>query len=52
MPSWCCMCQSNKESVDHLLLHCHVAGELWNIVFCSFRIQWVLSKRVVDLLFG
>jgi hypothetical protein len=23
-PSWCCMCCSNGETVDHLLLHCPV----------------------------
>lgn len=29
----CCMCKKNEESVDHLLFHCEVAGELWNAVF-------------------
>jgi hypothetical protein len=29
---WCCMCKHSGESIDHLLLHCDVAIELWNMV--------------------
>ena len=47
-----CMCRCNGESVDHLLIHCSMAGVLWNFVFRSFGIQWVLAKQVVDLLGG
>jgi hypothetical protein len=32
---WCCMCKNNGESVDHLLLHCEIAGSLWNAIFSS-----------------
>nr|XP_023929449.1 kinesin-like protein KIN-7K, chloroplastic [Quercus suber] len=28
---WCYMCKSNGESVDHLLLHCPVAMDLWSM---------------------
>ena len=52
MQSWCNMCRSNGLSVDHLLLHCPMAGMLWNFVFRSFDVHWVLPKRVVDLLCG
>jgi hypothetical protein len=24
----CCMCKKNRESVDHLLLHCEVASAI------------------------
>jgi hypothetical protein len=51
MTSWCYMYRCNGESVDHLL-HCLLAGVLWNFVFCSLGIQWVLSGQVVDVLFG
>uniref|UniRef100_A0A2N9IEM8 Reverse transcriptase zinc-binding domain-containing protein n=1 Tax=Fagus sylvatica TaxID=28930 RepID=A0A2N9IEM8_FAGSY len=48
--SWCCMCKVDGESVDHLLLHCPYAKELWDMIFGLFGIQWVMPKRVIDLL--
>jgi hypothetical protein len=45
----CCMCKKNEESVDHLLLHCEVACDMWNVVFCRFSLSWVMPRRVVDL---
>ena len=47
--SWCCLCKEDGESVDHLLLHCVFAKELWDMVFAMFGIDWVMPKRVVDL---
>ena len=38
--------------MDHLLLHCNVAYELWSFIFQSFKIQWVLAGKVIDLLGG
>ena len=52
MTSWCCMCRCNGETVEHLLLHCPVAGALWNWVFQTFGIHWVISATVADLLFS
>ncbi len=46
--SWCCMCKADGESVDHLLLHCPYAKELWDMIFALFGIQWVMPKRVID----
>jgi hypothetical protein len=48
--SWCCMCCCNGETVEHLLLHCHVAGALWNWIFEAFGIFWVMSGTVAELL--
>ena len=31
--SWCCMCRSNGELVDHILIHCDVAYALWGVAF-------------------
>ena len=36
---WCYMCKRCKELVDHLLLHCPVAWELWSLLFCLFGIH-------------
>ena len=52
MISWCCMCRCNGESVDYLLIHCTLAGTLWNFVLRSFGIQWVFPNRIMDLLDG
>ena len=30
---WCCMCKIWGESMDHLLLHCPIAYELWTMAF-------------------
>ena len=41
--SWFCMCRCRGETVNHLLIHCSAAAELWNFVFRSFGIQmWIL----------
>ena len=47
---WCCMCKAHGESVNHLLLHCIVAHELWSLIFALFGIAWVMPRGVVDLL--
>jgi hypothetical protein len=39
---WYCMCKKNKESVDHLLIHCEVATYLWHYVFTLFGMEWVM----------
>ena len=31
---WCFMCKGCGESVDHLLLHCPIASEIWSMIFC------------------
>lgn len=38
--------------MEHLLLHCNVAFELWSSVIRSFGFQWVLPGIVTDLLGG
>ena len=47
--SWCCMCKADGESVDHLLLHCVYAKELWDVVFAMFGVFWVMPGRVREL---
>ena len=47
---WCCMCEKSGESINHLLLHCEVASALWNYIFTLFRIEWVMSRQILDLL--
>uniref|UniRef100_A0A2N9IC50 BTB domain-containing protein n=1 Tax=Fagus sylvatica TaxID=28930 RepID=A0A2N9IC50_FAGSY len=47
--SWCYMCKADGESVDHLLLHCVYAKELWDVVFAMFGVFWVMPGRVREL---
>ena len=49
---WCIMCHCNGETMDHLLLHCRKAYQLWSFVFRTFGISWVPSWSVADFLFG
>jgi hypothetical protein len=44
------MCKKSSESIDHLLLHCEVARDLWATVFHLFGIEWVMTQWVVELL--
>ena len=44
------MFKQNGESIDHLLLHCEVAIELWNMVCQMFGVTWVMSGRMKDCL--
>ena len=48
--NWCCLCQCEEKTVDHLLLHCKFAHTLRNEVFLVFGVQWVTPKTVVSLL--
>jgi hypothetical protein len=47
---WCCMCKSGGESVNHLLLHCPITRDLWDMVFTLFGVCWVMPKGAEDLL--
>jgi hypothetical protein len=38
----CCLCKACAESVDHLLLHCPLAMELWDLVLSLFGVSWVM----------
>ena len=44
------MCKCNGESVDHLLLNCPIASDLWSMILVLFGLSWVMPKSVVELL--
>ena len=44
------MCKSSGETVNHLLLHCPIAWELWTMVLIIFGTSWVMPWGVEDLL--
>jgi hypothetical protein len=45
----CWLCESDGESVDHLLLHCGVANALWNVISSRFGLCWVMPGSVREL---
>lgn len=49
---WYCICKQNRESIDHLYLHCEGARDLGASIFGNFVIDWVILSRwlVVGLL--
>ena len=47
--NWCCMCKVAGESVDHLLLHCTYAREIWDMIFVLFGVHWVMPRSVMAL---
>uniref|UniRef100_A0A5B7AUB3 Reverse transcriptase zinc-binding domain-containing protein n=1 Tax=Davidia involucrata TaxID=16924 RepID=A0A5B7AUB3_DAVIN len=48
----CGMCKSERESVNHLLLHCTVARDAWSLLFSLFGCDWVMLAMVKDFLIG
>lgn len=47
---WCCVCRRDGKTIDHSLMHYPIAGELWNMVFSLFRVQWVMPSGFKELL--
>ena len=46
----CRMCCAEVETVDHLLLHCSVASQLWALIFAIFGVTWVQGNSVASVL--
>ena len=49
LPNRCYLCGSEKENVNHLLIHCTVARVLWEIVLGLFGAQWVFPETVKEV---
>lgn len=46
------MYKKSGVSIDHLLLHCDVAKELWSYILTFFGVEWVMPRQVIDLLYS
>ena len=47
---WCYLCKKAGESVNHLMIHCEYAQELWSMIFCIFGVSWAMPQKAYDLL--
>ena len=45
----CCLCKSDGETIDHLLLHCKIACSLWYAIFTRIGLSWVMLSNVAGL---
>jgi hypothetical protein len=45
----CWLCESDRKSVDHLLLNCGAVRALWNAFFAKFDLCWVMPCIVKEL---
>ena len=41
------MCKKSGVSIDHLLLHCEVARDLWSYILKLFGAEWVMPRPVI-----
>jgi hypothetical protein len=47
---WYCICKKGGESNNHLFLHCEVVRDLWSSLFYLFGVDWVMPRRLRELL--
>ena len=52
LPNCCFLCGCEKETINHILIHCTVARVLWDIVLGLFGVQWVFPENVKEVLFS
>lgn len=45
----CVLCNSQRETDTHLLLHCAYTHEVWMNFVKALRISWVSSKTIQNL---
>jgi hypothetical protein len=45
---WYCLCKKSGESIDHLLLYCEIARDLWSYILILFGVEWVMPRTVLE----
>lgn len=43
------MCLEDKETVYHLMIHCHFGHRVWSTLLEMFGIEWAMPRIVEDL---
>lgn len=52
LPSICLLCYQDAESINHLLIHCPFAWEIWYGVSSEFGFTFVAPMNITNLLLG
>ena len=52
LTSRCPHCGKEDKNIDHLLLLCTKAQELWAVLFAIFGVNWVLPCSIWETLIG
>ena len=53
LPNRCYLCKGEKESINHILLHCPKASmlwALWHLILAIFDVQWMMPFSIKDAL--
>jgi hypothetical protein len=45
-----CLCKKDKETIDHLLIHCEYTADICHLVLNSFGVSWVMPSNILQLL--
>ena len=46
----CFLCEEDKETINHLLIHCISVKMLWNLFLSILGASWVFSRLVLHTL--
>lgn len=46
MVNRCTLCRKNEETVNHLLLHCSVAIDIWSMLYRLFELSLVMPQNL------
>ncbi|KAJ9704891.1 hypothetical protein PVL29_003103 [Vitis rotundifolia] len=52
LPNCCFLCGCEEETVNHILIHCIVVRNLWDIVLGLVNVKWVFPETVKEVLYS
>lgn len=45
------VCKKDDETINHLLLHCEYAVDIWHLVINNFGVFWAMPDNILQLLY-
>lgn len=49
-PNRCELCQKEKESMDHLFIHCSFTWEIWSKFWAQWKVEWVMHNSLKEVI--